>query len=204
MKDLLVAASSSVSARAPVDVPRDSVCSDYTLSSNDYIRDRMRTYLLAMLSSVANVPGVLPGPRGGETWSAEMVRQMDLSSLSEYNTHFIRAWLQSRNAAVWARRCDPCVATPVRVPRPELDESLMEDPLLPVERVAAGLTGIRDNVAIGASKAADGISSLFSRLEVQLTRLSGNERVGERVSGESEERLLASAEEEAEEIAKRG
>ena len=124
MRDLLVAASYSVSSRAPPDgAARDGDdASDYTVSSNDYIRDRMRTYLLAMLFLVANVPEVLPGPRGGETWSAEMVRHLDVSALSEYSTLFIRAWLQSRNAAIWAWRCDGCVATPVRVPRPELDE----------------------------------------------------------------------------------
>lgn len=46
-----------------------------------------------------------------------------------------------------------------------------------------------------------GILEPISRLKVQLTRLSGNERVDERVREESEGMLIASAEEE---VAKKG
>lgn len=160
MRDLLVAASAGEAGRQL----------DTDLDANDYIRERIREYLLCFLGSVADVPGVLGGPRGGETWSSEMASHLDLSMLDEYNRQFAHAWLQTRNAACWARRCEATVGFARPVPTPELDKSLMEESLLPVERVAAGLTGIRESFDLVSSKAAEGLSSLFARLETQVVK----------------------------------
>jgi hypothetical protein len=167
MKDLMVAASASLAKGAGAAARDEEVA-----SSEEYIRGRFREYLLCFLASVAAVPGVLGGPRGGETWSSEMAAQLDTTALAEYNPQFVQAWLQTRNAAFWARRCPPKVAARRSVPPPELDVSLIDEALLPAERVAAGLTGLRENVVMASSLAAQGLSSLFSHLEVHMVRLA--------------------------------
>lgn len=170
MKDLMVAAS----ARLPPSGDRSGEHGDSggrEATPDDYIRGRIREYFMAFLSSVAAVPGVLGGPRGGETWSAEMASHLDSSRLVEYNRLFVNAWLETRNASFWARRCEPSVAGVQAVPLPELDTSLIDETLLPVERVAAGLNGLRENVVLASSKAAEGLSSLFSHLEGHMVRM---------------------------------
>lgn len=187
MKDLMVAASAPLPAFATRCSRRDDDEDDAEPTSEDYIRARIREYLLCLLGSIADVPGVLGGPRGGETWSAELASHLDTSSLAEYNPLFVRAWLQTRNAAFWARRCEPRAAFHRPVPLPELHASLMDEALLPVERVTAGLNGLRQNVALASSRAAEGLSSLFSQLEGQMVRLSSPAR------GASAARPLAEA-----------
>jgi hypothetical protein len=158
LRDLMV----SVSAPLP---SAGKSLNESDTSSDDYIRGRLREYLHCFLGSAASVPGVLGGPRGGEAWSAEMISHFDLAPLSEYNEQFVSAWLQTRNAGRWARRCSPSVAARRPVPKPELDDSLIDEPLIGVEQVAAGLSGIRDMSTILSNKAAEGLSNLFSRFE---------------------------------------
>lgn len=171
MKDLMVAASAPlpVSENRSVEEGEGETIEP---TSDDYIRARIREYFVSLLCSVAAVPGVLGGPCGGETWSAEMAAHLDTSHLVEYNPLFVSSWLQTRNASFWARRCESSVAALRPVPLPELDMSLIDEALLPVERVVSGLNGLRENVALASSRAAEGLSSLFSHLEGQIVRMS--------------------------------
>lgn len=148
------------------------------VGSDDYIRRRLREYINCFLRSVASVEGVLGGPVGAETWSGEIVDDMDLSPFDPYNQKFVRAWMKTRNGAQWARKCSIQGMTFQAPPKPELDESLLDEPALPTERVAAGLLGIRENVAeIGrfssfiSARAAEGISSLFRRIELEVVKM---------------------------------
>jgi Transport protein Avl9 len=170
LRDLMVAASLPNEDGATTSSATASTGIGPRPGTEEYIRARIRAYLVGFLGCVASVRGILGGPRGSETWNAEVVSHFDLSSMGEYNERFVHAWLQTRSAAQWSRRCSSVAAVPRSVPAPELDDSLADDPLLPVavDRVAAGLSGIREFVS---SKAVEGISSLFSRLETELGRI---------------------------------
>lgn len=148
------------------------------VGSDDYIRRRLREYLNCFLRSVASVDAVLGGPVGGETWSAEMVDDMDLGLFEPYNDQFVKAWMKTRNSAQWARQCSLQGMTFQPPPKPELDDSLTDEPLLPVDRVAAGLSGLRQNVAdlgrlssMVSSRAAEGLSSFFKRIEQEVVKM---------------------------------
>lgn len=172
MRDLMVsAASSSASVTS-------SGATGSFIGSDDYIRGRLREYILGFLSSIAAVEGVLGGPAGGETWSSEMVDEFDFSSFDPYNERFVRSWMTTRNAAQWARKRSTQSSVFVPPPKPEVDESLLEEPLIPVDRVAAGLSGLRQNVAelgrfssIVSAKAAEGLSSFFKRIEQEVSKM---------------------------------
>jgi hypothetical protein len=164
--------------------------------SDAYIRWRIRLYLQSLLGSAASVRGILGGPRGSETWNAEVASHFDLSNVSEYNEGFVHAWLQTRCAAMWSRRCSAVAAVSRGVPVPELDEALTSDPLLPVavDKVAAGLSGFREFVS---AKAVEGISSLFSRLETELGRIET--AIGKSIAAPPQQaELIASATRESE------
>lgn len=148
------------------------------VGSDDYIRGRLRDYLNCFLRSVASVDGVLGGPVGWETWSKEMVDDLDFSQFEPYNEKFVRVWMQTRNAAQWARRCKVHGMSFQNPPKPELDESLIEEPILPVDRVAAGLSGLRQNVvdlgrfsSFVSAKAAEGLSGFFKRIEQEVAKM---------------------------------
>lgn len=169
-RDLIAAASASSSSFEKLN--------ELNIDPEEYIRTRVREYLRNFLGSVATLPGILGGPRGGETWSSEMISHLNVSPLVEFNENFVRSWLQTRNAACWARCCNPKVAALRSVPKPEIDESLMDEPLLPVERVTAGVLGIRNNVAeLGrlsntvSTRAMEGLSSFFNQIEIQMVRI---------------------------------
>ncbi|PXF43864.1 Late secretory pathway protein AVL9-like [Gracilariopsis chorda] len=205
MRDLMVsAASSSASVSASGSTGR-------FIGSDDYIRERLREYLTKFLRSVAAVSGVRGGPVVGETYSAEMVNDFDLSKFEPYNTQFAHAWMTTRNAGVWSRSCPVQPPGFVPPPKPEVDESLIDEPLIPVDKVAAGWSGLRQNVAefgrfssFVSSKAAEGISSLFKRLEQEVGRMDlGNQpsphtpastgRVNRQEVGKRESQLTKSA-----------
>lgn len=171
MRDLMVAANSSSGSTS------SSGTTGPFIGSDDYIRGRLRDYLAQFLRSVATVPGVIGGPIGAETWSAELVEAFQLSGFEAYNEQFVKAWLTTRNGAQWARRCDGSVACMTGPPAPELEESF-EDALPSVERVAAGLSGLRQNVAefgrfssAVSAKAAEGLSSFFKRIELEVAKM---------------------------------
>lgn len=192
MRDLMIAAAGSSASVS------SSGSTGAFVGSDDYIRGRLRAYLTRFLGSVATLDGVLGGPRGGETWSAEMINDIDVSQLAPYNEEFVKAWLQTRNASLWARRCFPQAAKFAPPPAPELDESLIDEPLIPVDRVAAGFMGLRENVAelgrlsnIVSSKAAEGLSSLFKRIEVEVVRMES--AVGASNNSSTDTRATASS-----------
>lgn len=148
------------------------------VGSDDYIRRRLREYLNCFLRSVASVDGVLGGPVGGETWSSEMIDDMDFAPFELYNEKFVKGWMKTRNGAQWARRCSLQGMTFQPPPKSELDESLADESLLPVDRVAAGLSGLRQNVAdlgrlssLVSSRAAEGLSSFFKRIEQEVVKM---------------------------------
>lgn len=169
MRDLMTSASMTTA----------SVSSSGTyVGSDDYIRGRLRDYLNCFLRSVASVEGVLGGPVGWETWSAEMVDDFDFSEFEAYNEKFVRVWMQTRNAAQWARRCKLHGMSFQMPPKLGLDESLTEEPLFPVEKVAAGLSGLRQNVvdfgrfsSFVSARAAEGLSSFFKRIEQEVAKM---------------------------------
>lgn len=169
MRDLTMSASTSSAS---------VTSSGAYVGSDDYIRRRIRDYLNCFLRSVASVEGVLGGPVGAETWSEEIVDDMDFSSFEPYNQHFVRAWMKTRNAAQWARNCSLQGMSFQAPPKPELDDSLLDEPMLPSDRVAAGLSGLRQNVAdfsrfssLISSRAAEGISSFFRRIEQEVVKM---------------------------------
>lgn len=148
------------------------------VGSDDYIRRRLREYLNCFLRSVASVEGVLGGPLGGETWSSEMVDEMNLSQFELYNEQFVQTWMKTRNAAQWARQCSLQGMTFQPPPKPELDESPADEAILPVDRVAASLSGLRQNVAhlgrlssLVSSRAAAGLSGFFRRIEQEVVKM---------------------------------
>lgn len=169
MRDLMTSASMTTA----------SVSSSGTyVGSDDYIRGRLRDYLNCFLRSVASVEGVLGGPVGWETWSAEMVDDFDFSEFEPYNEKFVRAWMQTRNAAQWARQCKLHGMSFQMPPKLELDESLIAEPLIPVDKVAAGLSGLRQNVvdfgrfsSFVSARAAEGLSSFFKRVEQEVAKM---------------------------------
>lgn len=169
MRDLMVSASTTSAS---------VTSSGAYVGSDDYIRRRLREYLNCFLRSAASVDGVLGGPVGAETWSGEMIDDMDFGSFEPYNEQFIRAWMKTRNAAQWARNCALRGMSFQAPPKPELDESLLEETMLPVDRVVSGLSGLRQNVAeftrfsgLMSSRAAEGISSLFRRIEQEVVKM---------------------------------
>ncbi|CAN8074765.1 unnamed protein product [Agarophyton chilense] len=172
MRDLMVsAATSSASASA-------SGATGSFVGSDDYIRERLRLYLSNFLRSVAAVDGVRGGPLAGEAYSTEMVSDFDFSMFEPYNIQFVRAWMTTRNAGLWSRSCPIHSRLFVPPPKPEVDDALTEETLIPVDRVAAGLSGLRQNVAelgrfssIVSTKAAEGLSSLFKRIEQEVARM---------------------------------
>lgn len=170
MRDLMLSVSAS---SASVSSPGGSTGS--FVGSDDYIRGRLREYLTSFLRSMSSVEEVLGGPVGGETWSEEMVDEFDFSSFEPYNQQFVRTWMTTRNAAQWARKCTVRNAGFVPPPKPQLDESLMDEP---VDRVAAGLSGLRQNVAdfgkfssSWSSRAVEGLSGFFRRIEQEVVKM---------------------------------
>lgn len=148
------------------------------VGSDDYIRVRLRSYLSRFLHSVASIDGVHGGPVGGETWNTEMAQHFDLTEVDVYNESFVRQWLTTRNAAEWARRCGLRHSKVIPPPAPEVETSPSDDGALNVDVVAAGLSGLRKNVAefgrlttAVSSKAAEGLSSLFRRIELEVARM---------------------------------
>lgn len=148
------------------------------LGSDDYIRTRLRSYLLRFLHSVASIEGVHGGPVGGETWNREMVQHFDLSEVDVYNEGFVRQWLTTRNAAEWARRCGLRHSKVIPPPAPEVESAYADDDALNVDAVSAGLSGLRKNVVefgrlttAVSSRAAEGLSNLFRRIELEVAKM---------------------------------
>ncbi|KAI0561817.1 Transport protein Avl9 [Gracilaria domingensis] len=173
MRDLMVSAAATSSASVSA-----SGATGTFIGSDDYIRERLRLYLSNFLRSVAAVDGVRGGPLAGETYSGEMVNDFDFSSFESYNIQFVRSWMTTRNAGLWSRACPLQRKVFVPPPKPEVDEALTEDALIPVDRVAAGFSGLRQNVAdlgrfssIVSAKAAEGLSSLFKRIEQEVGKM---------------------------------
>lgn len=169
MRDLIISASNTTASVSS---------SGAYVGSDDYVRRRLREYVSGFLRSVASVDGVLGGPVGWETWSSEMIDDFDFGGFDTYNEKFVRAWMQTRNSAHWARKCRLKGASFQAPPKPELDESLLEEPIIQVDRVAAGLSGIRQNVAefgrlssYFSSKAVEGFSSFFKRVEQEVAKI---------------------------------
>lgn len=168
MRDLIVSAgASSASVSSP------SATGSF-VGSDDYIRGRLRDYIAGFLKSVSSVDGVLGGPVGGETWSREMVEDFDFSRFEAYNEQFVKTWMTTRNAAQWARKCSFKMGSIVPPPKPELDESVVEESFIPAE----GLSGLRQNVtnlgrlsSLVSSRAVEGLSSLFSRIEQEVVKM---------------------------------
>lgn len=169
MRDLMISASSTAASVSS---------SGSYIGSDDYIRQRLREYLNSFLRSVASIDGVLGGPAGWETWSAEMVDDFGFAAFEPYNEKFVRAWMQTRNAAEWARQCQLKGTSFEAPPKPELDGSLLDEQLLPVDQVAARLSGLRQNVfdfgrlsSIVSSRAAEGLSGFFRRVEEEVAKM---------------------------------
>lgn len=168
-RDLVAAASQSAASVS------SSGATGPFVGSDDYLRSRLRTYITRFLQSISSIDGVLGGPFGGETWSDEMLDEFDFSPLNVYNPTFVRKWMTTRNAAEWARRCEQRTRTAVGPPRPEVDLSLLQNPIVSVDRVTEGF---RRNVAdLGkfssflSSKAAEGFAGLFKRIEQEVAKM---------------------------------
>lgn len=172
MRDLL-----SATAQTSASVSQSGATGPF-IGSDDYIRTRLRAYLSRFLHSAASIQGVHGGPVGGETWNREMVLQFDLSKVDVYNESFVRQWLTTRNAAEWARRCGLRHSKVIPPPAPEVETAYTDDDAMNVDAVAAGLFGLRKNVAefgrlttVVSSKAAEGLSNLFRRIEQEVAKI---------------------------------
>lgn len=189
MRDLVVAASrtgASVSAAS-------GGSTGPFIGSDDYIRSRLRQYIVRLLQSMSSVPGMLGGPVGGETWSVEMAADFNLSPLHDYNEQFVRRWVTTANAAQWARACtNPPSISVVPPPKPEVEPGLADET---ADRVAAGLSGLRRNVAdigrfssIVSAKAAEGIAGIFKRIELEVAKM--DTAVGQANSTQNSSRVV--------------
>lgn len=179
MRDLVAAAAAPSSASVS-----SSGATGSFVGSDDYIRDRLRKYLLGFLASAATVNSVSGGPpaaRGPNTrWKRHEVLRMDLTALSPYGEKFGREWLMTRNASIWSRKFSQSVADLRPPPAPEyLPESALEEGVaalpaalqMPVDDL---VTGLRQNVAeLGrlSEKAVEGFASFWRRMEVEVSKV---------------------------------
>ena len=168
MRDLM---RSSVTSSASVS---SSGATGSFVGSDDYIRSRLREYLNGFLRSVASVNGVVGGPAAGETWSKEMVEQFDFSGFTDYNESFVKAWMTTRNAAQWARKCSTKSAIYRPPPKAEFEEPV--ESLIP--NFAAGFSSLRQNLfdfgkfsKTVSTGAAEGITTLLKRVDQEVGRM---------------------------------
>lgn len=183
MRDLATVAASPSSASVS-----ESGSTGQFLGSDDHIRDRLRTYLCGFLASAATIRGVPGGPpfTGGmdSRWRRNEVEKWDVSVMAPYNERFARTWFTTRNAMVWARRFNPRIAHAQPPPAPQvITQSAANDFVggLPAALLPAAddlVSGLRQNVvelgrlsSIFSTKAAQGISSFFRRVEAEVVRV---------------------------------